>query len=181
MRWQQLFADLAAQFEEAEATAERAELPSRARTEHGAVRLDQRLRGAVGATVVVRCRGAGPVPGVLVDAGPDWLLVEDAGRESLIAGSAVLAVGGLGRRTAVTAGEVLARWDLRRAVRALARDRSAVQVVLVDGGLLTGTVDRVGADFLEVAEHPLEDARRAAAVRGVTAVPLDAVALIRTA
>src|SRR3954466_6787086 len=181
MRWQQLFADLAAQFEEAEATAERAELPSRARTEHGAVRLDQRLRGAVGATGVVRCRGAGPGPGVLVDAGPDWLLVEDAGRESLIAGSAVLAVGGLGRRTAVTAGEVLARWDLRRAVRALARDRSAVQVVLVDGGLLTGTVDRVGAYFLELAEHALEDARRAAAVRGVTAVPFDAVALIRTA
>jgi hypothetical protein len=181
MRWQQLFADLAAQFEEAEATAERAELPSRARTEQGAVRLDERLRGSVGATVTVRCRGAGPVPGVLVDAGPDWLLVEDAGRESLIAGPAVLAVSGLGRRTAVTAAEVRGRWDLRRAVRALARDRSAVSIVLVDGGVLTGTVDRVGADFLEVAEHPLEEVRRPAAVRAVVAVPLDAVALIRTA
>src|SRR3954451_2285144 len=104
MRWQQLFADLAAQFEEAEATAERAELPSRARTEHGAVRLDQRLRGAVGATVIVRCRGAGPLPGVLVDAGPDWLLLEDAGRESLIAGSAVLAVDGGGGRAGVAGG-----------------------------------------------------------------------------
>jgi hypothetical protein len=179
MRWQQLFADLAAQFEEAEATAERAELPSRTRSEQGAVTLEERLGGAVGARVAVRCRGAGPVPGVLVDAGPDWLLVEDAGRESLIAAPAVLAVSGLGRRTAVAAGEVRARWDLRRAVRALARDRSPVQLVLVDGGLLTGTVDRVGADFLEVAEHPLEDARRAAAVRGVVAVPLAAVALIR--
>src|SRR3954470_21140105 len=103
MRWQRLFADLAAQFEEAEATAERAELPSRARSEQGAVRLDQRLGGAVGATVVGGCRGAGPVPGVLLDAGPDWVLLEDAGWESLIAGPAVLAVGGMGRRTAVPA------------------------------------------------------------------------------
>ena len=148
----------------------------------GTVRLADRLGGALGAPVVVRCRGAGPVAGVLVDAGPDWLLVaEDAGREALVAGAALLAVTGLGRRTAVPPGGVRARLDLRRAVRALARDRSPVQVVLVDGGLLSGTVDRVGADFLELAAHGLEDPRRAAVVRSVQAVPFDAVALVRTA
>jgi hypothetical protein len=56
-----------------------------------------------------------------------------------------------------------------------------VQVVLRDGGMSAGTVDRVGADFFELAQHPLEEPRRAAAVRGVLAVALDAVAVIRTA
>jgi hypothetical protein len=182
MRWQQLFADLGAQFEEAEAAAQQAEGSSRARAEMGAVRLVERLRGAVGAAVVVRCQGAGQVAGVLGDVGADWLLIdEDGGREVLVAGAAVSAVAGLGRQTAPEpAGVVGRRLDLRRAVRALARDRSAVQVVLRDGGVLTGTVDRVGADFLEVAAHPLGDERRAGAVRGVQAIALDAVAAIRT-
>jgi hypothetical protein len=183
MRWQQLFADLGAQFDEVEAVAERAEASSRARAEVGGVHLVERLGGAVGATIAVRCRGAGQLSGTLVDVGSDWLLVEeDAGREALIAGAAVSAVAGLGRRTAAADGSVVrARLDLRRAVRGLARDRSAVQVVLCDGFSLTGTVDRVGADFVELAEHPLEEPRRAGAVRGVQAVALAAVAVIRSA
>ena len=182
MRWQQLFADLGAQFDEAEAAAEQAEAASRARAEMGAVGLSERLAGAVGAPVALRCRGVGQVSGVLVDVGADWLLVEeDGGREALVASAAVSAVAGLSRQTAsVDHGVVRGRLDLRWAVRALARDRSAVQVMLSDGGVLTGTVDRVGADFLELAEHPLEEPRRAAAVRGVQAVPLAAVAAIRT-
>jgi hypothetical protein len=183
MRWQQLFADLAAQFDEAEAAADQAEATSRARAEMGAVRLVERLAGAVGAPVGIRCQGADQIAGVLVDVGADWLLVEeDGGREVLIASVAVSAVAGLGRRTApADSGVVRARLDLRRAVRALARDRSAVQVILRDGGVLTGTVDRVGADFLELAEHPLKEPRRVGAVRGVQAVALDAVAVLRTA
>ena len=79
MRWQQLFADLQAQFEEEEAAAERAESASRTRAEVGAVRLADRLRGrarvarwssAAGARV--RCRRPG-------DVGADWLLLEDEG------------------------------------------------------------------------------------------------------
>ena len=183
MRWQQLFADLEAQFDAAEAVADQAEAASRARAEVGAVRLVERLAGAVGAPVAVRCRGAGQVSGLLVDVGTDWLLVdEDGSREVLIASAAVSTVTGLGRQTgAADGGAVRARLDLRRAVRALARDRSAVQVILRDGGMSAGTVDRVGADFFELAQHPLEEPRRAAAVRGVLAVALDAVAVIRTA
>jgi len=45
--------------------------------------------------------------------------------------------------------------------------------------VLTGTIDRVGADFLEMAEHALDVARRAGNVAGVRTVPFTGLALIR--
>jgi hypothetical protein len=183
MRWQQLFADLSAQFDEEEAAAERGESASRARAEIGALRLADRLGGALGQPVVLDCRGAGRVAGVLTDAGLDWLLLEDdGGREHLVATAVVMSVSGLGRRTASPTEGAAARVrpDLRRALKGLARDRAVVQLVLDDGGVLTGTVDRVGADYLELAEHPADEPRRVEAVRGVRAVVLTALALVRT-
>jgi len=183
MRWQQLFADLQAQFEQEEVSAERAEAGSRARAEVGGLLLADRVRGAVGAPVALTVRGAGQVVGDLVELGADWLLVsDDLGRDVLVASTAVRAVAGLGRRTAAseTPGPVCARLDLRRALRGLARDRATVQLVLDDGSVLVGTVDRVGADYLELAEHAVDAARRAEAVQGVRAVVLSAVAVVRT-
>ena len=183
MRWQQLFADLQAQFETAEDAEARAEWASRARAEVGAVRLAERLRGSIGAPVTVTCRGAGRVSGVLAETGTDWLLVTDErGREQLVSAAAVRTVAGLGRWTAPVEdeGPVRVRLDLRRALRGLARDRSAVQVVLDDGTVLTGTIDRVGADYVELAEHAADQPRRAGAVRQVHAVVIDGVAVVRT-
>jgi hypothetical protein len=182
MRWQQLFADLEAQFDEAAAASERAEEASRARLEMGGVRLSERLSAALGHPVTLRCRGAGQVAGVLTDLGVDWLLLEeDGGRELLVASRAVVAVAGLGRHTAApgSPGAFRSRFDLRRAIRVLARDRATVQVVLDDGGVFGGTVDRVGADHLELAEHAVEEPRRGQNVQGVRAVVIDAVALLR--
>ena len=183
MRWQQLFADLQGQFDAQEMAAERAEWASRARAEIGAVALVDRLRGALDLSVSLHCRGAGQVAGRLVDVGVDWLLLEDDhARASLVAMAAVRAVGGLSRRTAVAeeAGYVRGRLDMRRALRALARDRAAVQVVLDDGLVLGGTVDRVGADYLELAEHPGDQPRRAETVQAVRAVVIGAIALVRS-
>ncbi|MCF6745264.1 hypothetical protein E9529_13475 [Blastococcus sp. KM273128] len=183
MRWQQLFADLEAQFGAAEDAQDRAEWASRARAEVGAVRLADRVGGSLGAELVVTCRGAGRVRGVLAAQGSDWLLLtDDRGRDQLVAAPAVRAVDGLGRWTAPAGepGPVRARLDLRRALRGLARDRSAVQLVLDDGTQLTGTIDRVGVDYVEVAEHAADEPRRAGAVRRVSAVVVDAVAVVRT-
>ncbi|RBY80414.1 hypothetical protein DQ239_02650 [Blastococcus sp. TF02-09] len=183
MRWQQLFADLEARFDAEQEAAERAETSSRARHELGSVRFVDRLAGAVGSPVVLLCRGAGQVSGTVSEVGSDWLLLDDAGRELLVATAAVRAVGGVGRRTAAPEepGWVAGRLDLRRALRGLARDRAAVRIVLDEGTSLNGTIDRVGADYLELAEHPADLHRRAAAVQGVRTVLIDAVVVVRTA
>ncbi|MDK3256100.1 hypothetical protein [Blastococcus capsensis] len=183
MRWQQLFADLQAQFDAAEEAEARADWASRARSETGAVRLVDRLGGSIGAAVTVTCRGAGRVGGELVDLGVDWLLlVDERGRDQLVAFPAVRSVAGLGRWTAPVqeVSPVRAKLDLRRALRGLARDRSVVQVLLDDGTTLTGTIDRVGADHVELAEHSADQPRRSGAVRQVHAVVIDAVAVVRT-
>jgi hypothetical protein len=180
MRWQRLFADLEAQFVAATSAAELAETASRARAEGGSVHLAERLAGALGQPVRLRCRGAGQVAGLLVEVGPDWLLLSaEQGREFLVVTDAVTLASGLVRRTqAVADGHPRVRTDLRRALRGLVRDRSTVSVVLADGGRLTGTLDRVGADFVEVAEHAADEPRRASSIRAVHAVPLRALAVV---
>ncbi|KGH44776.1 hypothetical protein IN07_22730 [Modestobacter caceresii] len=183
MRWEQLFADLEAQMAEQEAAVDQADEASRARAEHGRVRLADRLRGATGQEVSLSC-GAGELAGRLVDVGVDWvLLVDQQHREVLVALGAVRAVSGLTAVTAAAAAEgaVDRALDLRRAVRALARDRAALHCLLADGAVLAGTVDRVGADFLELAEHPVDEPRRRAVVTGVRAVSLGALVALRTA
>lgn len=182
MRWRQLFADLSAQFDEAASAEQRADVAARARTEVGSVDLADRLRGALGSELGFHCRGAGWVRGRLTDAGGNWALLDDErGGELLVALEAVRVVSGLGRLTAAPdEGPVRSRLDLRRVLRGLARDRSAVLAVLDDGAVLGGTVDRVGADFLELARHEPGEPRRAAAVREVQAVAIAAIAVIRS-
>jgi hypothetical protein len=183
VRWQQLFADLQGQFEQEESAAELAEAGSRARAEIGELALADRLRGGIGAPLSVTVRGAGHVGGILEGVGSDWLLLaDDLGRDVLVAAAAVRAVTGLGRRTGApeAPSEVRKRLDLRRALRGLARDRASIQVVLDDGAALTGTVDRVGADYLELAEHAADAPRRAEAVQAIRAVVISAVAVVRT-
>ncbi len=183
MRWQGLFDDLEAQFDAAEAAELAGEVAERTRREAALLRLVDRLRPAAGQPVTVHVPGTGPLRGQLRDCGTDWLLLEEAaGREVLIPLAAVLGVGGLGARAASPAEEnhVAKRLDLRWALRGLARNRSGVALGLVDGSVVSGTLDRVGADHLDIAEHGAGEPRRASAVRQVRLVPLSAVALVRS-
>ncbi len=183
VRWRGLFDDLEAQFDQVEAQELAGEVADRTRREAALVRLFDRLRSAIGARVGAEVLGSGVLRGRLVDVGPDWLLLEeDAGRELLVPLVAVLGLTGLGAGSAVpgSEGAVARRLDLSWALRGLARSRTGVALVLVDGAVVTGTLDRVGADHLDVAEHGLGEARRAGAVRQVRLVPLTAVAVVRS-
>ncbi|WP_203589757.1 hypothetical protein [Streptomyces sp. SID13031] len=47
------------------------------------------------------------------------------------------------------------------------------------GNPITGTIDRVGADFLEIAEHPLDAPRRRTEVYNSRLVPTQALDAVR--
>jgi hypothetical protein len=114
--------------------------------------------------------------------GSQWLLLdEQPGAEVVVPLGALVSVSGLVRASAApgSEGAVVRRLGLAHALRAIARDRSTVALTTIDGGQVTGTLDRVGADFVEVAEHALGEARRAGDVRGVRAVPHAAIGLVR--
>jgi hypothetical protein len=184
MRWKALFDDVEAQLLAADRAALAAEVGDRTRREHAAVRVVDRLRGALGQSVVLQLPGVGPVRGAVDDVGPDWVLLAEAtGRELLVPLHAVSGVLGLGREVAVpgSEGAVARGLDLGWAVRGLARNRAGVTVLLTDGSAVAGTVDRAGADHLDLAEHPAGEPRRAGTVQQVRLVPFSAVAGLRRA
>lgn len=182
MRWDDLFRDLEAQLEAAEAVDLAAEVADRTRIESAQLALVDRLRGTLGRRVTVRVVAAGLVDGELQGVGPDWLLIAGpGGREAVVSLPAVVSVSGLAGWSAAPGetGEVTRRLGLGYALRGLARDRAGVSVTLLDGTVLTGTLDRVGADFVELAGHGPGEARRRDEVRSVPALPLRALAVVR--
>jgi hypothetical protein len=184
MRWERLFRDLEAQLAAAAGAELEAEVADRTRREAAGLTFLDRARGAVGCRVSVRVRGVGSVDGVLREVGSQWLLLEEgAPREVVVPLAAVVAVTGLTARTDVAgaAGRVYARLGLGSALRAVARDRSAVSLWLVDGSVVTGTIDRVGGDFLEVTARGSGERRRGGEVASVHTVPFAAVGLVRSA
>jgi hypothetical protein len=182
MRWDGLFADLEAQAEALDIAERAAEVEERARAEFGRIRLLDRLRPAVGQPVQVRCAGGAAVVGSLARVGPDWLLVsEGPDREAVIVAAAVLRVSGLGRLSGTPDSEsvVESRLGLRHALRGIARDRSGVRIALQDGTIVDGTIDRLGVDFIEVAEHAAGEPRRRGDVRDMLVVPLGALTVVQ--
>ncbi|MEO6713313.1 MAG: hypothetical protein ABIM89_07780 [Mycobacteriales bacterium] len=182
MRWEALFSDLEAEFAAAEAVEADAELRDRVRRETALLRLADRLAPARGSDLAVHV-AADVIRGSLTDAGVDWLLLaESPARDALIPVRAVASVTGLGRMSATPGfeGRVGTKLTLAYALRGIARDRTGVAVVLMDGTTCSGTIDRVGADFIEIAEHPASEPRRAASVSGVRTVPQSAIVVVRS-
>jgi hypothetical protein len=157
MRWELLFADLEGQLEAARTAAARVDVAELTRAERSRVQLADRLRGSLGGDLRVlladqSSHPQGLVEGRLVDAAVEWFLLSaGAGVQVLVPTPAVRAVRGLTPWVAPDAGVVERRLGLGHVLRALARDRVGVQV-LTDAGVLTGRIDMVGADHLELTD-----------------------------
>jgi hypothetical protein len=116
---------------------------------------------------------------MLTRVGKDCLLIEtERYEEWLIPVAALLAVHRLGP-WAEPAGAVEGKLGLAHLLRGIARDRSPVTLFCAGGSPVTGTIDRVGADFLELAEHPLDAPRRRTEVYNVRLVPTQALRALR--
>jgi len=181
MRWEGLFADLEGQLA-AERRRERDdEVAERTRRERALVSLSARLTSAVGGPVALTLIGSRRVEGDLQDLGEDWLLVLDAAdrRELLVPTAAVTLLRSLGAGSAPV--RERRRFRLGYALRALSRDRATVSVTLLGGAApLLGTIDTVGADHLDLAEHDAELPRRRENVRSVVTVPFAAIVAVES-
>lgn len=174
MRWDDLFEDLEAQLAAANAADVAADADQRLRLEVGRTTIVARLRAAVGHDVAVGIDDQ-VIRGRIEGVGPDWVLIGD-GSETLLPLASVGWLQGLGRASDVgDPGRVWSRLGLRSALRGLARDRAEVRLHHAAGQPVSGTIDRVGDDYLDLAVHPPGEPRRAAAVTAVRTVPLTAV------
>ena len=183
MRWDALFADLEQQWCAQDRRELDAEVADRTRAERAAIGLASRLAaGGPDRVEVGLCTGLRLTGGV-VDVGEGWVLLDAAGCTSLepclVPFAAITSVTGLGRGS--TAGGPARRFGLGYALRGLSRNRAVVCLTDLGGGAAVGTIDAVGADVLELAEHPADMARRPENLTGRRLVPFAALALIRPA
>lgn len=194
MRWDHLFDDLAGQLEH-ELQSEEADLrQEEERLRLGRLPLRDRLvalreAGDAG-TALIRCRlrSGETVRLRLVTIGRDWMagdLGEPGGRDqAIVPFSAVEALllepaqATLSLEPVHERSELAARLGIAFLLRDLCR-RRAVVTVRTSTGDATGTIDRVGRDHLDLAEHDRDRPRRAAEVQQVRVIPTEQVLLVR--
>lgn len=192
MRWDHLFDDLAGQLEH-ELASEQADLQQEEeRLRLGRLPMRERLVALRGSSAAdasrIRCRlRSGETLRLrLVTVGRDWMAgdLDDAGgRQSIIPFSAVDALLLTAQQAMLSLEPVAERSELaaRLGVTFLLRDlcrRRATVTVRTSTGDATGTIDRVGRDHLDLAEHDRDEPRRASSVHQIRVVPTDQVLLI---
>jgi hypothetical protein len=182
MRWKRLFLDVEAQLDEADRLDMEGEVADRIRGERASVNLVDRLRFVEGSGLEVRTAGAGVVRGVLQHIGTDWFMLDcDTGGEVLVPVSSALVVSGAGPKAAMAVGRGLPiswKMGLRYALSVISRDRAHVHATLTDGSALNGTIDVVGAAFIDVTPWSPGE-RRDSTDDAVKSVPFSAIGVLR--
>ncbi len=150
------------------------------RDEIGHVPLWEHLTRRVGTRVGVLLGGI-RAEGGLMAAYPDHVvLLGDDGRHHLLQLGEDLVLVLPGRPPPllpVQAGALARRHTLALALRGLTRQREPVRLVHRHGDC-RGTLDVVGEDYLELAEHPSDEAPRRRSVTARLLVPLSAVLMV---
>jgi hypothetical protein len=196
MRWDELFDDLEGQLEQ-ELAAERADvLAEEERLRLGRLSLRDRILAiaAGGDELVTVLRDGRELRLVVTSSGRDWVAgsITSGGRQRrqcVLPLAAVASVLPRGSQLAESLGaepesaerervELSLRLGLAFVLRDLARRRIPVDLALACGGL-HGTIDRIGRDHLDLAEHPAGEPRRASAVRQVRLVPFAELLTVR--
>lgn len=190
MEWDRLFEDLEDQIASGW-EAERAALD--AETERLRIaRLDLRTRLGVLAAqdcpVTVVLTDSTRVRGRLRAVGADWAAVQPHGTEGLtLLPSHAVELWSLDHGALLTSGaasEPLSplreRMTFGFVLRDLARRRIGVTLRTGSGTVLAGTIDRAGADHLDLALHDAGSPRRARAVTGFRVVPFASVLSVGT-
>ncbi len=178
MRWERLFEDLEGMLAAGESAERSAELADRTRRERARHGLHDRLVAAAPGPLSLRVAGVGRLTGRVADVGADWVLIGTGGeRGALVPFAAIRSLDGLGGRMG-PAGAVAKRFPFGAALRAVSRDRAGVVVVDADGQRATGTIDSVGVDLLDLAEHPLDLPRRTEHLVGLRTIPFVAIGAV---
>lgn len=194
MRWDRFFDDLEDQLA-SEWEAERAALDTEAeRLRLSRVLLTERmtlLAAAETASATVASFDlvdGSTLRATVTGVGADWvaLLPAEGSRGAVVAPlSSIIAIGMphadvlRTARPAPPRSPLADRLTFGFVLRDLVRRRAGVAVHLTSGRTLTGTIDRAGADHLDLALHEPGSPRRADAVAGHRVVPFAAVAWIR--
>jgi hypothetical protein len=164
---ERVFDELEAEFDAGLQREAEQEAVAAVRAELGSTVLWEQLARRVGCDAVVAA-GARTFRGVTVASYPEFLVVRAAdGSEHLIRHGSAVSVALPPEPPALRPAPDPAtrRYQFALALRELARRREPVRVELADGTSCDGTVEAVGSDYLELAEHDLGEARRRPAVR----------------
>jgi hypothetical protein len=164
---QRVFDELEAEFDAGLRREAEQEAVAAVRAELGSTVLWEQLARRIGGDAVVLA-GTRTFRGATVASYPEFLVLRaDDGSEHLIRyGPAVsVALPAEPPTLRPTPGPATRRYQFSLALRELARRREPVRVELAGGTSCDGTIEAVGGDYLELAEHDLGEARRRPAVR----------------
>jgi hypothetical protein len=175
-RFDDLLAGIAAEVAAADAAALDADIAEVERAARAEAYLLDRLRAQQRVTVEVV--GGPIVSGLVALVGRDVIVLAADDGDWVIPLWGIAAVVNPVAGTSMT-GSLSERLGLASVARSWARQRSVVRVLRVGGVPLDGTIDAVGADHLEIAEHDPGEPRRPEAVRRQVLIPLGAVSAIR--
>ena len=197
MRWDNLFDDLESQLEQ-EVGAEEGDLLAEeerlrlgrltlrdrvlAMTRPGEVAPEQlklALRDGTTVTVTVGSVGRDWIVGELVGARRGSCVVPLRAVAGLLPTPEQLARGVAAEPVVEPAVSLSARLGLAFVLRDLCRRRAAVELSTGSDERLNGTIDRVGRDHLDLAEHEAGVPRRAASVGRIRILPFDQLQLVR--